>query len=123
MADTFDLGDTYKALKVFTTNETLRGIVGILDPKGLEQADKAVSGFENVIAQIEAEKEPNPEWVVDLYIPFSCVPPDAESAEEAEAMARAAFISEGLYDVLLTALGDDTVFYRSDSEWRTEVGC
>ena len=91
-----------------------------IDPKAIEQADEAIAGFEDTMARIEASREP--EWVVDLYIPFTCVPEGATSSEEAEALARATFAAEGLYDHLLEALGD-TVFSRSDSEWRTEVGC
>lgn len=64
-----------------------------------------------------------PEYVVDLYIPFSMVTPPgvAQSEDEAANTARATFEAEGLYEKML-AVCEGTVFGRSDSEWRTEVG-
>ncbi len=109
--------ELYNALKVLLGTEVVANVLRVIDPKALEQAATAVAAYES-----ERATEREPEWVVDLYIPFTCVPEGAESDTEAEALARDAFIAEGLYERLLEAL-EGTVFTRSDSEWRTEVGC
>lgn len=106
----------YNALKVITEDPVIRTYLERNDPKALLQAKEGIRCFD------EENAEPNPEWVVDLYIPFTCVPEGAESDVEAEALAIDTFVAEGLYERLLEAL-EGTVFTRSDSKWRTEVGC
>jgi hypothetical protein len=107
----------HNALMVMVGDQNIAGYLAVNDPKALEQAIEALRTFNE-----EHAPEPEPQWVVDLYIPFTCVPEGAESDTEAEYMARATFVAEGLYEKLLEAL-EGTVFSRSDSAWRTEVGC
>lgn len=108
----------YNVLKVITQDDRLANYLAVNDPKTMAQANAAMSCFEEENAPPEV-----PEWVVDLYIPFTAVVPAemADTADEAEAVARDAFIAEDLYQKCVDLM-EDTVFGASDSEWRAEVG-
>lgn len=106
----------YNALRVITQDPRHHMWLEGTDPKALAQAEEAIRTFEE-----EAGFTNEPKFVVDLYVPFSCAPEGAETAEQAAVMALNTFAAGNIYDQMVEFLSD-TVFSRSDSEWRTEVG-
>jgi hypothetical protein len=107
----------YNALKVITEDRNIVGYLKVNDPMALAQARDSLRTFDE-----EHAPEP-PCYEATVWVPLVAeLPPDIETPEDAEGMARAAYVTEDVEGAIRDALNVlSSVFVVEQAEVRCEI--